>query len=118
MPKKISLRLPNDIYETLQREALQARIPISAVARERLLQSRNIDSLYPQTISLDPNIQKQISEILNLISEKKSPGGEDPALVEMLFLLRELFLQRDGGIIRKVDAMLDRRFGKERVKIL
>ncbi len=119
MTKKISLRLPDDIFEKLSDEAALMRISISDVMREKMLREENSNSDSLKLSEPSENLQNQISEILSLVSKnEKNKHDADPTLIEILFLLRELFLQRDGGVIRKVDAKLDQLFGKERKKIL
>ncbi len=119
MPKKISLLLPNDVFENLREEAARARISVSDTIREKILQYENANPASPPALELSSNLQNQLSEILSLVSKnQKLQPASDPAILEILFLLRELLLQRDGAILRKVDTKLDQLFGKERKKIL
>ncbi len=119
MNKKISLLLPNDIFENLREEAARARISISDAIREKIFREEDFNTASVKSTESSGNLQNQISEILSFISKnEKARQSSDAPIIEILFLLRELLLQRDGGIIRKVDAKLDQLFGKERKKIL
>ena len=117
MTKKISLLLPNDIFEGLQREAARDRISISDVIREKILYHENANQPPAQEPSLNPNLQNQIAELFAFFSKKEKRIEETYAVVfELRLLLREFLLERHGQVLRKVDQELKQRAAKEKEK--
>lgn len=117
MTKKISLLLPNDIFEGLQREAARDRISISDVIREKILYHENTNQLPAQEPSLNSNLQNQIAELLVTLSKNEKLVDEAYTVVfETRLLLREFLLERNGQVLRKVDQELKQRAAKEKEK--
>ncbi len=122
--RKFSLGLPWEMYEELQKIALQQKMSLTDVIRGRILQAQNS--------SVNTNSLDQILSLLQLIhqklTEQKEPNStqaissenqsSDPLLLEILFLLREFLFERNGQVLRRVDEKLDRHFGKDRKKVL
>jgi hypothetical protein len=108
MQRKISLRLPIDIFEDLRDEALKHRISISDVVRDKILVPRS------SIISEKANTPNFLQ-----IENTKEPANESYfATLEILHLLREFLFERNGQILKKIDDKMEKRFGKDRKKIL
>jgi hypothetical protein len=103
MLRKITLRLPFDIFEDLKEEAQKYCVSISDVIRERLLRPEISNNDFPNLSTSPKQITNQPSED-NLIN------------LEILFLLREFLFERNGQILKRVDEKMERRFGKDRKK--
>lgn len=111
MSHYLGIRIPNDLYCELKKEALQKEISLSQTARNYLLNSRlnNTES--------NNKFPKENT------TEDSTPYPEGswirskPLQVETVLLLRHLCLRADSQILRKVDAELDDLLGKQRKKI-
>ena len=113
MLRKMSLRLPIDIYEELFEEALRLRVSVSDVVREKILSVKhsNLNSSFQPPSSSQNEIFKQDIHV----KEKIYPSEENDFVnLEILFLFREFLFERNAQILKKVDEKLDRRFGKDR----
>lgn len=108
MQHQISVKVPIDVFESLREEALKHRISISDVVRERILAPQD-QLLLSQAISDGSNKAK---------SSQKTFSDIDLAIIEILFLLREFLLERNGQILKKTDEKMEKRFGKDRKKFL
>ena len=121
MLRKVSLRLPIEVFEELQNEALQFKISISDIIRGKIFEPQNQNSQnskFAKESSSAANLQNQISEILNLLSKKEKSDQETHLInLEILFLLREFLFERNAQVLKKVSERMDERFGKERKKI-
>lgn len=93
MDHQISVRIPIDVFEELQAEALKHRISISNVVRQKLVSEK-------------------------IITPKEKSSELDLVTIEILFLLREFIFEKNGQILKKIDEKMERQFGKERKKIL
>ncbi len=119
MLRKFSLRLPVDLYEDLREEALRERISLSDVIREDVFRSRKSKGELPQISKIHSNLQEESSTILTLLSQRENLNQENHLMiVETLSLFREFLFERNGQILKKVDEKMEKRFGKERKKIL
>ena len=119
MPKKISVLLPNDIFENLRQESLKNRISISDVIREKILHYENAIPTSAQESSLNSNLQNQIDELLASFSKNEKRVEETYAVAfEIRLLFREFLLERNGQVLRKVDQEMRQRAAKEREKTI
>lgn len=117
MTKKISLLLPNDIFENLRQESLKDRISVSDVIRERILHYENVNQPPAQAPSLNSNLQNQIAELVVALSKNEKRIDEAYTVTfEIRLLLREFLLERHGQVLRKVDQELKQRAAKEKEK--
>ena len=108
MHHQISVKVPIDIFEGLQQEAAKHKVSISDIVRERIMAPENNSLLVP-----NPNPTKTESE------SSIQPFCEiDLSIIEVLFLIRESFLERNGQILKKIDEKMEKRFGKDRKRIL
>jgi hypothetical protein len=111
MLRKITHRLPINLYEDLRDEALKYRISISDVIRGKLLASTN------------PDPKKEFAEKQELEKSSASEQTKQTSEIylmtlEILLLLREFIFERNAQILKRVDEKMERRFGKDRKKIL
>lgn len=122
MDQKLSLRLPNDVFQNLREEASKHRISVSDVVRERILRGRNADlkqvSMVHEFSQLRKSTNRPDDEANPIEGLVKRITETDFAIFEILFLLREYLFERNGQILKKIDEKMERRFGKERTRIL
>jgi hypothetical protein len=105
MRRRLSLEFPIDMYEDLREEALKHKTSIADVVRQKILKSNDSIPKKPEEPTLSGKDQKQEDEVLSMI-------------LEILLLLREFLFERNGQILKKVDEKMEKRFGKERRKIV
>ena len=121
MLRKVSLRLPIEVFEQLQSEALQFKISISDIIRGKIFEPLNQNSQnskFSKESSSASNLQNQILEILTLLSKKEESDQETHLInLEILFLLRELLFERNAQVLKNVSERMDGHFGKERKNI-
>ena len=108
MHHQISVKVPIDVFESLQQEAAKHKVSISDIVRERIMAPENNSLLLP-----NPNSPKTES-----VPPIKSFSEIDLSIIEVLFLIRESFLERNGQVLKKIDEKMEKRFGKDRKKIL
>jgi|GEM_PF-2694449 len=122
MDQKLSLRLPNDVFQNLREEASKHGISVSDVVRERILRGRNGDlnqaSVVHESSQLQKSTNRPNEEPGQLEGSEKKIPETDFAIFEILFLLREFLFERNGQILKKIDEKMEKRFGKERKRIL
>jgi len=96
--------LPIEIFEDLENEAHVHHISISDVVRNRFLQLQNFKNgiSKPLPPSAAPS---QASEI-------------DHLACETILLLREFLFERHAQVLKKVDEKMEKRFGKDRRRVL
>ncbi len=105
MLRKMALRLPIELFEALQREALREKTSISNLVREIILHSKISKNDFSNP-SISPQQAPEQSPEENLIN------------LETLFLLREFLFERNAQILKKVDERMEKQFGKDRKKII
>lgn len=105
MLRKMALRLPIELFEELQREALREKTSISNLVREIILHSKISKNDFSNP-SISPQQAPEQSPEENLIN------------LETLFLLREFLFERNAQILKKVDERMEKQFGKDRKKII
>ncbi len=105
MLRKMALRLPIELFEELQREALREKTSISNLVREIILHSKISKNDFSNP-SISPQQAPEQSPEENLIN------------LETLFLLREFLFERNAQILKKVDERMEKRFGKDRKKVI
>ncbi len=120
--KKVSFRLPSKLVEECEREALNFKLPLSEVLRDRFLQklsssTSHFDTSSPLIQRLQDIEQKMIDLQLSHAQDASLSSQESPLVVEILFLLREFLFERNAQILKKVDEKLERRFGKDRKRV-
>jgi len=119
MFRKLSVRLPIDMYEDLRDEALKYCISITDVVREKLFRYQNPNLYPPQATAEVSNLQEQILELSTRLSKKENESNENRlTITEILFLLREFLFERNAQILKKVDERMDKRFGNDRKKFV
>ena len=122
MLRKLTHRLPIDVFEELQEEALKHRISISDVIRDKLLWCKSYELKGGPSNPASRQMrfaQDDGPERLSSPEQAPKPNSEvDFAIFEILFLLREFLFERNGQILKKIDEKMERRFGKERKRIL
>lgn len=117
MLRKLTHRLPIDLFEELQEEASKHRITMSDLIRGKLLFLKNSNLSFQSPLS--PGITQNNSPPPSPPQTTVNQSQEtDPAILEILFLLREFLFERNGQILKKVDEKMERRFGKDRKKNL
>lgn len=118
MIHKISVRISNETFRSLQEEAKKYRVKISVVARDRLMHPS--DPLRPKrNFDLD---EEYIRELMakEMRQEDKTPeprSQSEFAALETLYLLREFLFERNAQILKRVDDKMEKRFGIYRQKI-
>lgn len=105
MLRKMALRLPIELFEELQREALREKTSVSNLVREIILHSKISKNDFSNPSIFPQQAPEQSSEE-NLIN------------LETLFLLREFLFERNAQILKKVDERMEKQFGKDRKKII
>lgn len=122
MLRKLTHRLPIDEFEELRKEARERRISISDVIRDKLLRCKNYETKdnHPNFNSREVDLDRSHNQ-----GESGPPEGfakpnseMDFAIFEILHLLREFLFERNGQILKRVDEKMEKRFGKERKRIL
>lgn len=105
MQRKVSFLLPIGVFEDIQTEALKYQISISDLIRERI--SR------PERFKKDSS-----NTVVSPAQPTSQPPEENLINLEILFLLREFLFERNAQILKKVDERMEKRFGKDRKKII
>lgn len=105
MRRRLSLEFPIDMYEDLREEALNLKLSIADVVRQKILLSNNSRFKKSEEPNSGGKDQKQEDEVRIMT-------------LEILLLLREFLLERNGQVLKKIDEKLEKRFGKERKKIV
>jgi hypothetical protein len=105
MRRRLSLGLPNNMYEDLRDEALKHQISIADVIRQKIVRRESVISNEPEKPVPVVQTPKQDEEVKGMC-------------LEMLLLLREFIFERNAQILKKVDEKLERRLGKDRKKFL
>lgn len=122
MDQKLSLRLPDDVFRYLREEASKLGISVSDIVRERILRGRSSDlnqGAEPQESSQFQNSTDRPNHPPGHLEEPvRSISETDFAIFEILYLLREFLFERNGQILKRVDEKMEKRFGKERKRIL
>ena len=122
MLRKLTHRLPIDEFEELREEASKRRISISDVIRDKLLRSKSYESREGHPNHSFPEFDFDRSHGQGGLGPPErlaNPNSEmDFAIFEILYLLREFLFERNGQILKRVDEQMEKRFGKERKKIL
>ena len=104
MLKKLTIRLPIDLFENLRDEGVKYHIPISDLIREKIIRAENLENEFKKiSMPVQQNTAQSVDN--NFIN------------LETLFLLREFLFERNAQILKKVDERMDKRFGKDRKKI-
>jgi hypothetical protein len=107
----LSFRIPREFHREIKESAARNGIPLSQEIKNRLLL---FEERTKENSLLERNQKILPCSPLDKESNSTSPY---PLMVETVLLLRELILQRDSQILRKVDAELDQLFGADRRKI-
>ncbi len=107
----VSFRVPREFHREIKESAAQNGIPLSQEIKNRLL-------LYEESLK-ENSLLERIEKILpaSLSDQESYSASPYPLIVETVLLLRELILQRDSQILRKIDAELDQLFSPDRKKI-
>ena len=105
--KKVSIFLPFDVFEKFRVEASELRMSVSDILRQQLMKDDSL-LLYDD----DPAGEERKEE-----DTTKPPSEIDLAVIEILFLLRESFLERNGQILKKTHEKMEKLFGKDRKRI-
>ncbi len=103
MYDKLTIRISKGLYKTLKEEAAKSGNSMAELVRQWLEISTSEGS---QNFLYSPALEKESNH-----------STHNPLVVETVLLLRELILQRDSQILRKVDGELDQLFGPERKRI-
>lgn len=103
MNERVTIRFSKETFQNLKQEAAKRGLPLAEFIR-RCLENFSIEDA--KNFQPSPNLKKE-----------NTPPSDYPLLAETVLLLRELILQRDSQILRKVDSELDHLFGPERKKI-
>ena len=107
MKKKFTTFLPGEILAELRDEAAKYKSSVAEVLRRKLLESKNLETSQAGSPPPSQNLKNESND-----------SSLYPLIVEVLLLLREFFFERNAQILKKVDENLDKRFGKERTKII
>ncbi|MCP5468557.1 MAG: hypothetical protein H7A32_04735 [Deltaproteobacteria bacterium] len=107
MKQKVSLRLPNEIFENLRQEALELQISVSDVIRQRIIHFENVNGKNSFSNFSEQNSQNAISDADSLNPNYENEFKEIQTIVfEIRLLLREFLFERNAQILRKVDQRL------------
>lgn len=118
MSQRISVRVPNEVFESLREEAKKHGVKISDVIRDKIL-PKKFAQLPGPTQPQEP-IFEAFTKASTVTNEdvKTTIPNIDFANLETLYLLREFFFERNAQILKRVDDKMEKRFGKERKRIL
>ena len=118
MNHKISVRIPNEIFQSLAEEAKKYGVRVSDIVRNKILPSKNprADSHAKIEDSVNVNGLRKVSASASPAAENQIPKLYFVAL-ETLYLLREFLFERNGQILKRVDERMEKRFGKERERV-
>ena len=118
MSQRISVRIPNEVFQLLREEAKEHGIRISDVIRDKILQAKRPKFENPG-LTEKPKFEAFTRVDIPPIDETKTAIPHiDFASLETLYLLREFLFERNAQILKRVDDKMEKRFGKERKKIL
>ncbi len=120
---KVSFRIHPSLVEECEKEALDLKIPLSHVLRDRFL-NQSTSQNYSK-LEIDTQIFgsiKSLEEKLDFYQVNQSNSSEVlptfyPLLLEILFLLREFLFERNAQVLKTVNEKLDSLLGKERKKV-
>jgi len=118
MSQRISVRVPNDVFESLREEAKIHGVRISDVIRDKILPRKFSKQGIPTQLE-EPKFEAFTNAGTTANDESKSTIPHiDFANLETLYLLREFLFERNAQILKRVDDKMEKRFGKERKRVL
>lgn len=118
MSQRISVRVPNEVFYALHEEAKIHGVKISDVVRDKILQAKGT-KLGKPFLSEESKFEAFTKPGTGTNHENKFLiPNLDFATLETLFLLREFLFERNAQILKRVDDKMEKRFGKERKRIL
>ena len=121
--KKVSFRLPSELVEEYEMKANRFEMPLSHILRDQFLQGSSAtdptSDPSAQILQAIQNIGQKLTELqLSPATETNSSAQDNPLCLEILFLLREFLFERNAQVLKKVDEKMEKRFGKDRKRIL
>lgn len=118
---KVSFRLAAELVHECEQEAETLQLPLSHILRDRFSNKNSTHSTFDTSkiIQSLQNIENKFDHFQSTyFKEASSLSSDNPLVLEILFLLREFLFERNAQILKKVDEKLEKRFGKERQKII
>lgn len=117
MSQRISVRVSNEVFESLCEEAKKYGVRISDVIRDKILPQK-----YPKIEPPTQTEEQKNEAFFQTANASINPTKEtiphiDFANLETLYLLREFLFERNAQILKRVDDKMEKRFGKERKRI-
>jgi heterodisulfide reductase subunit C len=118
MSQRISVRIPNEVFQSLREEAIKHGVRISDVVRDKILKEKI--SKVGTSVQAEEIKFEAFTKPGGELNDKISPNihHADFAALESLYLLREFLFERNAQILKRVDDKMEKRFGKERKRIL
>ncbi len=118
MIHKISMRISNETFRSLQEEAKKYRVKISVVARCRLMQPNEIlpsRKKFDSAEDFSPGVMTTERGQAEIYPGPRSQS--EFAVLETLYLLREFLFERNAQILKRIDEKMEKRFGIYRQRI-
>lgn len=108
MKRKVSTRLPIEIYEDLKDEADQRRVTVSDILCDRLKKYQELIHHKNEMDELKKLLTRKMeTQELNVSSPQEKSQQEDLVTLETLFILREIAFKENPQILKKANEELN-----------